>query len=295
MARPRKKGLEYFPLDSDFFSDKKIKILKSRYGADGVAIYIYLLCEIYRNGYYIKLDDDFEYIMSDDLNMSSDKVMQVLTFLLERSLFNDKLFQSDAVLTSTGIQRRFQLAIKERAKKNPIEVSGFWLLEESETEPFIKVTHNSSYSKNNASYSGNNPSNSKNKYTKESKVKKSRVKDSKEKKTAYFDNPDLNDVFVLYINMRNNTGPKLTDAQINILKEELDNLSKDDTEKIRITKKAFASGWKSFYPIKKKKTQANTGGYAIEHNFEQRDYDMDEIERKYLEKQFKDYEKYKEE
>ena len=45
MARPIKKGLEYFPFDVGFFSDKKVKILKSRYGADGIVIYQYLLCD----------------------------------------------------------------------------------------------------------------------------------------------------------------------------------------------------------------------------------------------------------
>ena len=115
MARHKKRGIEYFSLDCNFFSNRKIKILKSRYGADGITIFIYLLCEIYKNGYYIIVDDDFYYIVSDDLNMNSDKVKQVLTFLLERSMFDKQLFQSDAVLTSAGIQERFQLAVKTRA------------------------------------------------------------------------------------------------------------------------------------------------------------------------------------
>lgn len=38
MSRPQKKGLDYFPFDVDFFDDKKIKVLKGRYGADGVHI-----------------------------------------------------------------------------------------------------------------------------------------------------------------------------------------------------------------------------------------------------------------
>ena len=82
-------------------------------------LYIYLLCRIYKHGYYMKVNEDFEYLISDDLKMSPDKVKQVLTFLLSRSLFDNTLFQSDAVLTSAGIQRRFQLAVKERAKKEP--------------------------------------------------------------------------------------------------------------------------------------------------------------------------------
>ena len=117
MARPIKKGLEYFPFDVGFFSDKKIKILKSRYGADGIVIYQYLLCEIYKeNGYYLIVDDDYEYIISDDLNMEINKVKQVINFLLERSLFNYKLFQSDKVLTSTGIQKRYQRSSQDKSK-----------------------------------------------------------------------------------------------------------------------------------------------------------------------------------
>lgn len=169
MARQKKQGIDYFSLDCDFFSDKKIKILKARYGADGITIYLYLLCEIYRNGFYIIVDDDFYYIMSDDLNMNCDKVKQVLTFLLERSMFDKQLFQSDAVLTSAGIQRRFQLAVKTRAKKNPIEVERFWLLKKEETEPFIKVTLFNDNSEKKENNSKKNNDNSQEKSLKESK------------------------------------------------------------------------------------------------------------------------------
>lgn len=175
MARPRKRGIEYFPFDVDFFSDKKIRILKSRFGADGITIYLYLLCEIYRNGYYIQLDEDYEYIIADDLGMSNEKVKQVLKFLLERSLLDSKLFQSDTIITSRGIQRRFQSAVKTRGLKSKIEVDDkYWLLDEQETQPFIKYTHNPDNSENNDRYSKNNPDNSENNDTKKSKVKESK-------------------------------------------------------------------------------------------------------------------------
>lgn len=103
MARPRKQGLGYFPLDVDFFQNKKIRILKAKYGVDGISVYLYLLCEIYKNGYYVPVDDDFIYIMADDLKMSNNKIKQVLNFLLEQSLFDNTLFQSDKVLTSASI------------------------------------------------------------------------------------------------------------------------------------------------------------------------------------------------
>ena len=247
MARQKKQGIDYFSLDCDFFSDRKIKILKSRYGADGITIFIYLLCEIYRNGYYIIVDDDFYYIVSDDLNMNSDKVKQVLTFLLERSMFDKQLFQSDAVLTSAGIQKRFQLAVKTRAKKNPIKVDRFWLLNEEETEPFIKVTHFEDNSENNTDNSKKNNDNSREESIKESKVKESKY---------YYSNPDLNREFCLYLDMRNHTGPTLSAEQINALKEELDSLAENDSDKLGIVRKAFGGGYKSFFPTSKKRKKS---------------------------------------
>lgn len=180
MPRPQKDGLDYFPLDVTFFTDPKIKILKARYGVDGIAVYIYLLCEIYRTGYYLQLNDDSIYIFSDDLKMSTEKVMQVLNFLLERSLFEHTLFQSDKVLTSAGIQRRFQLAVKERAKKNPVNAEGFWLLPPDKTEPFIKVHTRADNSRKNEDNSWKN-----NDSSREKSLKESKEKESKENKSKY--------------------------------------------------------------------------------------------------------------
>ena len=139
MPRQQKPGLSYFPLDVDFFTDNKIRILRARFGNNGIAVYIYLLCEIYKKGYYMEWNDDFKFILAADLNLSDGFIEQVLTFLLERSLLDSTLFKSDTILTSPGIQKRYQLAVKERAKKTPVVIKGFWLLEADETEPFIKV------------------------------------------------------------------------------------------------------------------------------------------------------------
>lgn len=282
MARQKKQGIDYFSLDCDFFSDKKIKILKARYGADGITIYLYLLCEIYRNGYYIIVDDDFYYIMSDDLNMNCDKVKQVLTFLLERSMFDKQLFQSDAVLTSAGIQRRFQLAVKTRAKKNPIEVERFWLLKKEETEPFIKVTLFNDNSEKKENNSKKNNDNSQEESLKESKVNNTYI---------YFNNPELEKTFHLYISMRNqNQKYPLMPEQIEELKEELHSLGNTDEERILICKTAFIRGWKGFYPLNKQKNNSNSKASSSKgkkksnnnsfHNFEQRDYDYAALEEK---------------
>ena len=191
MSKEQTRELDYFPFETNFFGDKKIKVLKSRYGADGVVVYIYLLTEIYKDeGYYLKVDDDVNYILSEDLNMSPDKIGQIMNFLLERSLFDNTLFKSDKVLTSRGIQRRFQKAIAVRAAKTPARVlSEYWLLDEDETKGYIKCIQNENNSKKNTDNSKNIGDISKKKTTKESKVNKSKV--NKSSVVVQYDDTDL--------------------------------------------------------------------------------------------------------
>lgn len=284
MGRLRKEGNEFFSFDVDFFSDKKIKILKARYGADGITLYIYLLCEIYKNGFYLKVDEDFEFIVSDDLNMNSDKVKQVLTFLLERSMFDKQLFQSDAVLTSAGIQRRYQLMVKSRAVKNPIKVERYWLLSEEETETFIKVNSFFNNSKNNEDNSKKNNLISENNDTKEKKGKEKNIdRDIEEKSETAFADKDLEATFQLFLTCRAQNGQKLTKEQITLLREELQNLGTNVQERIAIAKKATVNGWKSFYPLKKQegRKQKKKSNNKF-NNFQQRDYDTQALEKQLL-------------
>ena len=96
-------------------------------------------------------------------------------------MFNEQLLKSDDVITSAGIQERWQKAVAARAAKTPIEVSDYWLLKESETRPFIKVTHFQNCSEKNEDNSKKKDLNSE-KY-KQSKVKESKGKESKGKES----------------------------------------------------------------------------------------------------------------
>ncbi len=182
MARPKINGLYYIPLDVDFFSDRKIKRLKARYGTDGVVVYLYLICEIYRSGYYIDYSDDLILDISDELNISENATRQIIDFLLSRSLFDNTLAKSDKVLTAASVQRRYQEAKKGSKREFEVEAR-YWLLKAEDTYSFIKVRHNYGYSKKNHSYSEKNPNKSEKNPTKESKVNKSKENKSKVKES----------------------------------------------------------------------------------------------------------------
>lgn len=160
MARKQEQGINYFPLDVDFLSDTKIKILKAKYGTDGIMIWIYLLCAIYKEGYYVQADEDFRLIAAGELGFTQDKIEQVILFLLKRSMFDEQLFKSDDVLTSANIQERWLKAVESRAKKTPLTVGKYWLLKAEQTPPFVKCFQNDDSSEKKDLFSEKNGDNS---------------------------------------------------------------------------------------------------------------------------------------
>lgn len=173
MARPKKKGLNYFSFDVDFFSDKKIKRLRAKFGNDGITVYIYLLCEIYRQGYYIEYDDDLILDISDEMNISENATKQIMNYLLSRSLFDDKLAKSVKVLTAASIQRRYLKA--KSASSNAVEIEDqYCLLKREDIDTSSEVYPKKGFSENNTGFSEKNISKSEKNNTKESKVKESK-------------------------------------------------------------------------------------------------------------------------
>lgn len=157
MARPMKNGLLYFPFDTDFFyADRRIKALRARYGSDGILLFIYLLAEIYRNGYFVNWDEDAVDNAVVDLGLTDGLIEQIMTFLVGRSLLfrvKSKLAGSDTIITSPGIQKRYQLAAKA-LRRDVFVDRDIWLLEEKETAAFIKFAQNFDKSEKNKKESG---------------------------------------------------------------------------------------------------------------------------------------------
>ena len=109
MARPLKKGLGYFPLDTDLYSDRKIQRLLRKYGCKGICIYLAILCEIYREkGYYISYDSDFCFDISVILGLDEATVSEAVLYCIDLQLFDRELLEYRQVLSSLAIQRRFR-------------------------------------------------------------------------------------------------------------------------------------------------------------------------------------------
>ena len=141
MPRPQKKGLDDFPQDTDFLNDRRIVSLIGRWGAQAVTYYLYLLCEIFHGeGYYLKLDKDFDSVAAVRLKMNLEDLQQIRDFLLDRELFDAELYQQHQVLSSAWIQERYQLAVRARGNRRAIQVEeDYWLLSSEETEDYIRL------------------------------------------------------------------------------------------------------------------------------------------------------------
>lgn len=115
MARPSKKGLDYFPLDTDFLRDIKVRKIKRECGPQSVEILLCLLANIYRgDGYYFGSDEDSMFLVSDEVGAKEGLVKQVIDKALRVGFFNQDKFEKYGILTSGGIQSRYLEATKKR-------------------------------------------------------------------------------------------------------------------------------------------------------------------------------------
>ena len=262
MARPKKQGLLYFSFDTDFFySDRRIKALRSRFGNDGIVLYIWILCEAYKDkGYYLVYDEDCIDNMITDLGLTEGFIEQVMEYLASRSLLIkiSTLAGPVTTITSPGIQKRYQEAMK--GQKRTVDVySEIWLLKKDETASFIKVTQKVAISEKNPSISEKNP-------LKEKKIKESKVKENKTNKYAaeretldfsYFSYDEkLNEAFLEFAKMRERIKkPISTQHTVDLLVKKLKELSTidgniDNDRAIEVLNQSIMNNWQDLYALK---------------------------------------------
>lgn len=145
MARPIKRSIDYFSFDSDFFDDSKIKYLKSKYGAEGIFLYIYLLTQIYREcGYYIVIDEDRKLLISEFTHLSIEDVQDMIDYMILKNLFKEfEITSSAKILTSERVQKNYMAAVKSRGRQIKVKVNEYiWLIPQEGTADYIQIVKN---------------------------------------------------------------------------------------------------------------------------------------------------------
>lgn len=119
MARPYRVGLDYWPMDVDYFNDPKFQFLRAKCGFKGEWICIRLLATIYRNGYYTPWSEDDQLLFAKNLNegIRLSQVCAVVNEAIKRELFSEVMFLENSILTSRGIQTRYIKACTDSRRK----------------------------------------------------------------------------------------------------------------------------------------------------------------------------------
>lgn len=115
MARPYKKGLDYFELDC--YLDDKFGMIEAEFGDKGFAIVVKLLQLIYReNGYYCEWTEDLIPLHASKMGTSSgvSLIKEVVQACIRVGIFSKELFDKYHILTSRGIQERYFRAVAKR-------------------------------------------------------------------------------------------------------------------------------------------------------------------------------------
>lgn len=99
--------IDYYPIEISIFQDAKVRKLIQYQGAKAATVYVYLLCEIYRNGYYISWNKTTVQLVMQALNLDVAFVKEVVICCAKVGLFNSEYLYKEKVLTSKGIQKRY--------------------------------------------------------------------------------------------------------------------------------------------------------------------------------------------
>lgn len=133
-----KQGLNYYNVDTDRYADRKIKRLKHSFGCSGLAVYDYLLCEVYRDrGCGLVWDEDTAFDVADYFGLKVTTVKEIVRYCGAVGLFNSELL-TGGIITSEAIQQRY-LEMCNRAKRPNVTIPEEWRLIPEKMEKFPKI------------------------------------------------------------------------------------------------------------------------------------------------------------
>ncbi len=126
MGRPLKTGLDFFSTDIDMDEDDKLLDLLDAVGTiEGTGIVWQLLNAIYKNGYFLELNDSILKKLCRKKHLDKDKMNIGIEYLTgmnmsysqraeNASFFDYEVYKNYKVLTSRGVQKRYLLASARR-------------------------------------------------------------------------------------------------------------------------------------------------------------------------------------
>ena len=174
-------GINYFPVGVNFMEENAMEVIEAKYGIKGSAIVMKLLCKIYKEGYFIRWDEEQCLIFANKAGreVQAAEVQEIIEILFIKEILDRDSYLENGILTSANIQKVWMEATKRR-KRELSELPYLMVKTEKDTgnaknAENVKNAGNAGNVVHDVAVDAKNACNSG-----QSKVKESREKESKE-------------------------------------------------------------------------------------------------------------------
>ena len=173
-------GINYFPVGVNFMEENAMEVIEAKYGIKGSAIVLKLLCKIYKEGYFIRWDEEQCLIFANKAGREVQvaEVQGIIEILFIKGILDRNSYLENGILTSANIQKVWMEATKRR--KRDLKALSYLLvknltLQEDEAREGENVTVNPGNVVHDVAVNAKNACNSG-----QSKVKENKAEENKE-------------------------------------------------------------------------------------------------------------------
>ena len=112
-------GINYFPIGVNFMEENAMEVIEAKYGIKGPAIVLKLLCKIYKEGYFIRWDEEQCLIFANKAGreVQAEEVQGIIEILFIKGILDRNSYLENGILTSENIQKVWLEATKRRKRE----------------------------------------------------------------------------------------------------------------------------------------------------------------------------------
>ncbi|MCE8687421.1 MULTISPECIES: DUF4373 domain-containing protein [Bacteroides] len=112
-------GINYFPMGVNFMEENAMEVIEAKYGIKGPAIVLKLLCKIYKEGYFIRWDEEQCLIFANKAGreVQAEEVQGIIEILFIKGILDRNSYLENGILTSENIQKVWLEATKQRKRE----------------------------------------------------------------------------------------------------------------------------------------------------------------------------------
>ncbi|EXY70857.1 hypothetical protein M083_1454 [Bacteroides fragilis str. 3986 T(B)9] len=112
-------GINYFPVGVNFMEENAMEVIEAKYGIKGSAIVLKLMCKIYKEGYYIRWDEEQCLIFANKAGreVQAEEVQGIIEILFIKGIMDKNSYLENGILTSENIQKVWMEATKRRKRE----------------------------------------------------------------------------------------------------------------------------------------------------------------------------------